>query len=251
MKTIALLRSNVTLTRLAARLLWSVLLWALAACSAPPPPSLPPGEIVERAAARMKAMSGFHFLIVRTVAPAYLDYEGTLAFSRADGDFVTPDTAQAAVRVIAPGLVAEVQILGIGDLYWQTNLLTGAWEAFPPGTGFNPAIMFDAQIGLQPIIETDLNELQFDGVETLEDYPGQSLYAIHGQMTGERLFQMSYEMIGPEAVSVRLWIAPQTFELYRIQLTEAAPQGEEPTQWQVDFWDFDQAAEITPPTPAP
>jgi lipoprotein LprG len=229
---------------------FALILPLLVACARPTLPSLPPGEIVTRAAARMTAMRGFHFVIERTGALAYLDYEGTLAFSRAEGEFVTPDTAQAAVRVIAPGLVAEVQILGIGERYWQTNLLTGQWEEFPPGVGFNPAMMFDPQIGLQPIIAADLTDLKLTGVEELEEYPGKQLYSITGQMTGERLYQMSYQMIGPEAVTVHLWVAPETFELYRVQLTEPAPGSDEPTVWQVDFWSFDQPATITPPTPA-
>jgi len=54
-------------------------------------------------------------------------------------------------------------------------------------------------------------------------------------------------MMGPEKMTILLWIAPETFEMYRMLITEA-PQGEdESTIWQVDFWDYDQVVEITPP----
>ncbi len=224
--------------------LWLVFL-LLAGCSKPTPLPPSPDEIVARAAARMKSLPGFHFVIERTGAPAFLDYDETLAFRRAEGDFVTPDQAQASVRVIAPGLVVDVGILSIGERYWQTNLLTGVWEEFPPGTGFNPAQMFDPEIGFQPLMESDLTDLALNGVEELEDLPGKKLYAVAGRLSGERLFQMSYEMIGPETIDVRLWVDPQTFDLYRVILTE--PADAEPTVWQMDFWDFGVVAKIEPP----
>ena len=196
----------------------------LAACrqDATPPPS--PEEITANSAQVMKSLPGFHFIIERDGAPAYLDYAETLNFRRAEGDFVSPDRAHATIRIIAPGLVAEISIIGIGENYWETNLLTGEWIALPPGTGFNPAIMFDPQIGFQPILESDLSNLQLLGTEELEDLPGIPLYALTGTLAGERLWQMSYEMIGPETMSVQMWIEPESYYLYRVIITEPSSQ---------------------------
>ena len=77
--------------------------------------------------------------------------------------------------------------------------------------------------------------------------PGQKMYAITGRLRGERIYQMSYEMIGPESMDVKLWISPQSYELDRIFITDPNQAGEEPTTWQVDFWDFGTAAVIEPP----
>ena len=230
------------------RLALSVLILSLVvACGAPHPVQLTPNEIIIRSAARMKALSGFHFVIDRSGAPAFLDPAETIAFRRAEGDYAAPDRARAKVRVIAPGLVAEVQIVSMGENYWETNLLTGEWQALPPNMGFNPAVLFDPKIGLQPILETDLSALELTGVEELSELPGKKLYSVKGELKGERLYEMSYGMIGPEQVSGHLWIAPDTFDLQRIVITTPPKSGKEKTVWQVDFWSFDKKAAIQPP----
>lgn len=224
---------------------------SLAACNQSAPEMLPPDEIVNRSVERMTNLDSFHFVIDRSGAPAYLDTEETLSFSRAEGNFVAPDRANAAIRIIAPGLVAELSIVGIGDSYWETNLLSGQWQALPAGTGFNPAVLFDPVIGFQPLLESDLTDLQLVGIEELEELPGQQLYYLTGRITGEHLYAMSYEMIGPEDMNIQLWIAPETFELYRAIITEPTADPADPSIWQLDFWDFNTPVTIEPPPLTP
>ncbi|HEY43494.1 MAG TPA: LppX_LprAFG lipoprotein [Anaerolineae bacterium] len=216
-------------------------------CSSSTPEIMDPEEIVLRSVERMKLLSGFHFLIDRSGAPAFLNVEQSLSFRRAEGDFVAPDRAQATIRVIGPGFVAEVQIVSIGEIQWETNFLTGEWQKLPPEWGFNPAALFDPEVGIQPILEKDLNELQWVGMEEIEEVPGVSLYALTGKIDGERLNQLSLGMIGPETMTVKLWIAPDTFELYRLQITEAPTAGDESTVWTVDFWNYNHIVDIVPP----
>ena len=94
---------------------------------------------------------------------------------------------------------------------------------------------------------SDLSDVEFIGTEVIEDGPRGALYALRGQATGERLFQMSNGLIGPDPVEVTLWIAPETFELHRIVAIEPVANADEPSIWQVDFSEFDRVVEITPP----
>ena len=48
---------------------------------------------------------------------------------------------------------------------------------------------------------------------------------------------------------MQLWISPETFEVYRMVLTEEEEGEEEPSTWTIDFWDYDQVIEIEPPIP--
>ena len=224
-----------------------LLITLIGACSSPTPEVMDPGEIVFRSVDRMKSVSGFHFVIDRSGALAFLNQEQTFAFRRAEGDFVAPDRARATIRVIGPGLVAEVQVINIGEIQWETNFLTGEWQELPPDWGFNPAALFDAEVGIQPILEKDLSSLDWVGLEELEEVPGKPLYALMGEIDGERLYQLSFGMMGPEKMTILLWIAPETFEMYRMLITEAPHGEDEATIWQIDFWDFDQVVEITPP----
>ena len=195
----------------------------------------------------MKGLNGFHFIIDRQGAPAFVDEGGSIAFRRADGDFISPNQASATIRVIAPGIVAEVKIISIGEDYWETNVVSGEWQHLPAGAGFNPTILFDPHVGLQAILETDLSSLAFEGLQELPEVPGKKLYAIRGHLLGGKLYQMSYGMIGPEPVQAQMWIAPGTYDLYRVFLTEPANSSREQRTWQVDFYDFGKPAAIQTP----
>lgn len=195
----------------------------------------------------MNALEGFHFIVDRTGLPAYLDPSETISFRRAEGFYVAPDKGIAEVRVIAPGFVTDVSVISIKDIQWETNLLTNEWTELPPNWGFNPAVLFDPEIGIQSILVSDLTDLAFIGSEKLDDGPDQYLYVVEGQATGDRLYQMSYGLIGPEDMRVRLWIAPETFELHRALIVDPNLEDEEETVWQVDFSEFGRIVSIQPP----
>lgn len=221
--------------------------FAAAGCGLRKPAELPADEIIARAVERMTSLKGFHFLIDRSGAPAYLDEDELYAFRRAEGEFVSPDEAIASVRVITPGLVAEIQAVGIGERYWETNFLTGNWEELPSGLGFNPAVLFDPKMGLQPILQKDLSELQILDPAELEELPGKLLYHLQGKIVGDNLYAMSYGLIGPEQMDVELWIDPLSFDVIRVLISHLQPGNTEATLWQVDFWNFDKVVAIEPP----
>jgi hypothetical protein len=222
---------------------------AVAACRSPELPELSPEEIVAKSAARMNELAGFQFDINREGAPAYLDPDEVLSFRRAAGHYVTPDKATATVRVIGPGLITDVDVISIAETQWQTNVATGAWEELPPNWGFNPAILFDENIGLPAILTADVSHLQPPEAANLgeDGGPDQLLYHLMGDVSGEALYEMSGTLIGPGPVTVEMWIAPETFELIRVIVNEPVPGEEEPSVWQVDFARFDEVVEITPP----
>lgn len=195
----------------------------------------------------MNALPGFYFSIERSGASAFLDPQETISFRRAEGYYVAPDRAQATVRVIAPGFVTDVNVISIDEIQWETDLLTNQWNRLPPNWGFNPAVLFDAQIGIQSILTADLIELELMGSEKLEDGPDGKLYLLGGKLDGTRIYDMSYRLIGPETMSVQLWIVPETFELARAIVTDPNEAGAEATVWTVDFSQFGQVVEIVPP----
>ncbi len=247
------MRVTYNFIQLVPALLAVLLAGLMAGCSQATPPPLPPEEILIRAAERMKSLQGFHFLIDRSGAPAYLNAEKTVAFAQAEGDFYAPDRARATIRVILPGLVVEVNMIALGDEYWESGLLSNQWEKLPSGMGFNPATLFDPESGFQEILREDLRELSYEGLQELPELAGQAFYALRGRLEGERLYGLSYGLMGPQSMDVSLWIDPETFEVYRVQIDaplppgERDPNGESVTHWQVDFWEFNQVEAITPP----
>lgn len=237
------------------RISWLLLLVGLlvSACQEPSPTPAPtptptPQDIIQQAVDRLTTTSGFHFGVNLSGAPAYLDPTGTIAFRTAVGDFVAPDRAQAAVRAAAFGLLTDVNVISIGPDQWQTNILTKQWEQLPPDFGFNPGALFDAANGLPAILTADLSNAALNGREKIEGGPDQELIVISGQVAGERLAVISGGLIGPQAVDVTLWIAPDTYEIVRILVNEPEPDSEEGASvWQLDFSNYDQEVVINAP----
>ena len=219
----------------------------LAACGTAEPPAPLPEEIVRETAAYLNQLSGFHFIIERTGAPAFLDPDNFISFRRAEGDYVAPDKAQAVVRVTIPGLVTEVNVISIGTVQWQTNVVTGVWEKLPPKWGFNPATLFDPDVGFQAILQNDLSDLQLAGREPLEGVTDEAVYRLTAVVAGEAIYQMSGTLIGPDPVTAEFWIDPTTFAPLRILVTEPVPDSEDPSVWQIDFAQFGQVVTIEPP----
>jgi hypothetical protein len=195
----------------------------------------------------MIGMEGFHFILDRTGLPAYLDPDESISFRRAEGFFVAPDKGIAEVRVIVPGFITDVSVVSIDDIQWETNLLTNEWNQLPPDWGFNPTVLFDADIGIQSILASDMVNHSLTGTEKLDNGSKANLYVVEGDLVGDKIFQMSYGLIGPEDLKVKLWIAPETFELHRVLLTDPNREAEEPTVWQVDFLEFERVVDIEPP----
>ncbi len=226
-----------------------VLLLFVVACQSEETPELSAEEIVANTAVRMAETDGFRFRIVQDGAFVYVDPDGILAFRSAEGVYTAPDKAAASVKIIAPGLITDVEVISIGETQWQTNVLTQAWEKLPPNWGFNPTVLFDAEIGLQAILAQDVTDLQFEGRESLaeSDGPEGEFLKVSGKVAGERLLEMSGGLIGKQPAEITLWVQPETFELIRITLTEPVPDAEESSNWVVDFANYDQVVEIEPP----
>lgn len=228
-------------------LLLTLLLLLLASCKseqAPPPAA---EQILAQSAQRMQSLKGFQVSIDRDGAPAFLDYEQTLSLSRLSGHFVAPDRIQAVVRVIAPGIVVEVDVVSIGKIQWQTNVITGQWEQLPEEWGFNPATLLEGESGLPAILIADLSALQLSEGAELEEMPGKKMYFLQGTLAGETLYDLSNWLIGPGPMDAQIWIDPETYDLHRAILTEHAGDPDLERTWQIDFWDFDSVIEIEPP----
>jgi hypothetical protein len=229
------------------------LIASLAACNKSSPAATPtspaPVEIISQAIERLKTTTGFMFTIDRSGALAYIDSNNTLAVNHIEGDFVTPDRVKGKIRVSAVGFPAEVSIVSIAGRFWQTNPLNQTWESYDPGTVFNPASLFDAQAGIQPMLQSDLSELKLVGQDKLDKWPGKQLYHISGKMKGERIAAITFDLIGPAILDVDLWITPNTFELDRIQIVNPVEGSDQPTTWTVDFLNYDQTTDIQPPIP--
>lgn len=215
----------------------------------PPPPTATPlptaAELVTQGASRLQTLAGFSFTIAHSGPPAYLDPAGVIALREATGSYVAPDRAQALVTAATPGFVTQIEVISIAATQWQTNVLTGEWEELPPNWGFNPAALFDGELGLQSILVNDVSDLVLVGEETLNEVP---LYHVTGTAVADNLFLLTGGLIGPAPVTVDLWVDSGSGDIHRIIVTEPAASADaEPSIWTVDFSNFGATVAIEPP----
>ena len=224
-------------------LLFAVSLLA-SACS-PDIPQIPPAEVITGAGEAMLQAPSFHFKIDISGKSVILNQLTQLSLRSAEGDFARPDKMGVHLKVLAAGLAAELDMIALGNEQYLTNVLTKKWEVLPPEFGFNPAIMFDPQMGLEQILKAGLDNPHWIGVEDLN---GQSLYHLQGSIGGDKLQGMSGGLISTGAVDVDLWLDPNTNLPHKAVIVDKGSDAENPTTWTMTFSSYGKETNIAAPT---
>ena len=211
----------------------------------PPTPPPDPTPILRQAGTAMQALQSVHWQIERTGGPAYLDDTQSLNLSKAAGDYAAPNATQATITALGPGVTLELQTIAIGSDQWVTNPLTLVWEKLPPGWGFNPAILFDPELGWEPLLREDVSDVRLLGVS---EFGGITRYQIQAVFTGDRVRVLTGGLARDPALTTTIWIDPQTYHVIQLQFSSASPTGE-PSQWQLNFSQFNADVNIVAPTP--
>lgn len=211
----------------------------------PPTPTPDPTIILRSSANAMLGLNSVHVEINREGGPAYLDPDQTLNLSSAIGDYASPDGIAAVVTVLGPGLVLEIQTIAIGDEQWITNPLTQQWELLPPGWGFNPAILFDEATGWLPLLTQDVTNATI--AETVE-IGGQLRHRLQATVAGERVTAVTGGLVqATTPVVVDVWVDPATFYVSSLSFELPDPAGNEPSQWELTFSNYNTPVTIQPP----
>ncbi len=229
-----------------------LLLSHLIACKSEPgptateTPALTPLEIADHAAEAMLSIESLHFSIERDGALVYIDADQLLAFKRAEGDFELPDRMRAVVRVITAFTPIDVGMMVLGDDQYATDPITGQWGRMPPEWGqFNLFVLFDPETGLQRLLKDGIVDLTLVGVEEIEGHP---YYHLTGRASGERMNAMTLGFIGGRSdVELELWIGTDDFYVRRLRIVEPDADFDEPTTWDLGFWNLGEPVDISAP----
>ncbi|HLF27594.1 MAG TPA: LppX_LprAFG lipoprotein [Anaerolineae bacterium] len=223
--------------------LLGVSLAILSACS-PPPPELPPDEVVQRAANAMLDQSALHFTIAIEGKPVTINSALGLSLRSAEGRFVRPDRMGVHLKIVASLAAIEADMIALGEEQYLTNFLTQAWEPLPAEFGFNPAVLFHPEFGLEQTLAGGLDGAANAGVESID---GAQVYRVRGSLDGARLQFMSGGLISTGRVDVDVWVDAQTFVVRRTVLVDATTDSEQPSTWILTFSKFGEPASIEKP----
>jgi len=199
-------------------------------------------ELLATSAATMGSVDTVQFSIERGGEPVYIDTQGFLEFVSATGRFAAPGAAEALVTVSALGLSTEVGAVVIEGETWLTNPITGNWEPTPPGYTFDPATLFDPEVGFRAMLQEGIPSVVDVGDEIVEE---ETVRHVRFTASGTRVEVITAGMVRGEDVTIDAWIEPASGELRRA--TFPTTIGVTPTEWDLTFFDYGADIEITPP----
>jgi lipoprotein LprG len=199
-------------------------------------------ELLEASAATMGSVDTVQFSIERGGEPVYIDTQGFLEFVSATGRYAAPGAAEALVTVSALGLSTEVGAVVIEGDTWLTNPITGTWEPTPPGYTFDPATLFDPEVGFRAMLQEGIPTVEDLGEEIVDET---TLRHARFTASGARVEVVTAGMVRGADVTIDAWIEPASAELRRAKFSTTI--GARPTEWDLSFFDFGGDITITPP----
>lgn len=217
------------------RLLPLALVWLAAACGGGPagaPADL--AVLLARAQAAMGAVETASFEMSRAGAPVII--EG-LEFTSAVGQYAAPSSAQAVLQMRAGDITIQMGTISVAERTWLTNPLTGRWEELAPGTGFNPAVLFDAAAGWVALL-TDLQEPSYVGAESGLDH-------LQGSIPPARVEVLTAGFATGQSVALDLWLDQVTGHIRRLELSTTGEAGV--SDWTITLSGYGKPVQIDPP----
>jgi len=216
------------------RLLPAVALLAAACGGGGSQEALDPAPILARAVVAMTEVTSARFEM--THAGAQVTVEG-LAFESAVGRYAAPASAEAVLRVRAGDLVVEMGTISVGERTWLTNPLTGRWEELTPGTGFNPAVLFDPEVGWVALL-TDLTDVAFVATEG-------GTHHLAATVPSVRLEALTAGLVPGQSAPMDLWLDAATGRIARLEFSTVGDEGG--SDWVITLYGYGEPVDIAPP----
>jgi lipoprotein LprG len=209
-----------------------------------PTPTPTPAQLSARIGKATLGSPSFHFAIGLSGKPVYTDETGAFAIVSMDGDLKRPGGVLATVKIRGSGAIAEVRMISLAGKQYITNPITRQWQCAPPGSVFDPAVLFDPGAGVEYLLQGALENVTLVGTEDLDGRPNLHL---RGTIAGPRLMAISANSIGLGTVAGDLWADAETMRITRITLVDPATDASSPTTWKIAFSEYDKPVDVREP----
>ncbi|MEO1060505.1 MAG: LppX_LprAFG lipoprotein [Actinomycetota bacterium] len=196
-----------------------------------------PAEILDEAATAMAEVESVTFTIERTGAEVFIDDGENLAFVSADGRFGAPSSADALVTVELGSATLQVGAVAIDGTIWLTDPVSGGWEEASDSLSFDPATLFDPEIGWRALLAEDLSEVELVSSEG-------STAVITGIAAAERVDVLTGGIVD-EAAPVELTIDTDTDLISSVEFDVDTDDGI--AEWRVELENYGAQVDVTAP----
>lgn len=219
------------MTRLRSSLLGLLLLFVAAACTSDGVDDaeaqiLDVDGVRALSAAAMAEIDSVLFTIELEGADVFIDDAGLIGFRSAEGRFAAPSSADAVVAVNALGLATEVGAVAIDGEVWITNPLTGDWEAAPESLTFDPARLFDPEVGFAGLLSDGL----IDAALVVPEPDPEGRYHIVADVDPARVNSLTGGLVD-DVDNVDLWVDADSGRLVEVTFDVGTDSGG--TSWRL------------------
>ena len=216
----------------------------LAAASSDEEPEPNVDEILAGANERLMETESLYFEL-DIDGDSFIDEDQTLQLLNAEGQLQRPDEVAVTFQVQAlEQATLSIQMITLGEDAWTTDVVTGDWQPAPEEFGYNPAILFDEEVGLSSILE-DLPEAE---VETIEEVNGNESYKIAGVVPEDDIGPITADTITGGDAEIHIWIDVDDAHILRVEVIESEDAEEgEPATWVMELSQHDEQVTIEPP----
>ncbi len=182
------------------------------------------------------------FTIERSGAPVHIDSNGLLVFNKAVGRFAAPTSADALVTVAIAGFNTEIGAIAFEGKTWLSDPLTGNFALAPGSYAFDPATLFDPDIGWRPLLTSGLTEIEWLG---LDPQAGDKRYRLRGLADPERLEVITAGLVRNQEVVLDIRLDTETGAVREVEFS-TVNDGEK-SFWILTFSGYGEPIEVTPP----
>ncbi len=196
--------------------------------------------VLSLAAGAMSDVDTVLFTIELEGADVFIDDDGLIGFRMAEGRYAAPSSADAVVAVNALGLATEVGAIAIDGEVWITNPLTGDWEPAPAALTFDPALLFDAEVGFSALLADGLINPELVTPEPDAD----QRYHVTADVDPVRVAALTGDLVD-DVDNVDLWVDANTGLLTEVTFDVGIDAGG--TSWRLLLTDYGSTVTITKP----
>ena len=205
---------------------------------------VPVNEILQHASERLAETNTMRFRM-DVEGSTLIDAAGTLRLLNAEGAMARPNKVdvQFQVRVLGAQTLS-IRMITIGEHSWTTDIITGRWVTAPKEFGYNPAVLYDNQNGLGPV----MGKISNPELVAVEDINGRQTYHVHGTATKDVMDPLTSGTMEGDTIGLDLWIDGQTWDLLQVVVKEPqAPGVDNPATWTMKLSDQNKQIDIEAP----
>ncbi|MBT8217424.1 MAG: LppX_LprAFG lipoprotein [Acidimicrobiia bacterium] len=193
-------------------------------------------EVLAEAALTMEGVDSLRFEMELSGTPITLL---GVELRSARGQYAAPESSRAILEAAIGGLTIELGTIAIGGTSWVTNPLTGDWEEYTGSRAFNPAIMFDPELGWRPLLTTDIRDTR------LIEPAAEGVYTVAGTAAASRVEVLTAGLVEGQPVDVEIDVDRESGVVTRMDFVTSDEAGL--TTWMLRLSEFGSDVTIEPP----